>query len=394
MVLSNPDKALIHADILLKGNHNLSCQHRLGYLGESTGNHCKNFLSLFEKIGSNVAILNNSTKATGQGCKLYERHLHPEKSGPFFNKVMRVRKQLFGICSGSYFNILKKFLVENRPQCIIAYWGTNPFADIVSIKKFDPSIKIILNVLCHPMGLKRTSILWQNILFRVNLRFIDGLIFSSRTMEHYFERHVLFGSTIPTLVSPPLFCSSYFPVLQSKCCPQSPNLIFLGRMDWWEGQPTDNVNKNLNELMDNGIHIYHVKKGTPPYHAFRHLFEPIPFHELNGFANQFDASLIVYNLEACKRDDRFRITIPDRLLGSVTMGIPIAIPDRGYDACKEFLRDYEAVIEFSNPQDLKQKLSNREYIRELKRLAFKNSNRYHGERELPNLIKFISDILL
>ena len=148
-------------------------------------------------------------------------------------------------------------------------------------------------------------------------------------------------------------------------------------MDWWAGQPCDNVHNELSDIMDQKVFVYHSDKtGTLPFHPFRRVFAPMPLWSLISFATQFDASLITYNLDACKDHDRFKTTIPDRLVASVAAGIPIAIPKNGYDASKEFLRQYDAVIEYTSSKDLSEKLHDGTYIKMLKSKAMECASLY------------------
>jgi hypothetical protein len=84
--------------------------------------------------------------------------------------------------------------------------------------------------------------------------------------------------------------------------------------------------------------------------------------------------------------------VPDRLVASVAAGLPIAIPREGYEACKEYLRGYRAVIEFETPAHLASKLSDREEVGRLKNLAWEDRRRYVGEQHLKELIPFLVDV--
>jgi hypothetical protein len=113
---------------------------------------------------------------------------------------------------------------------------------------------------------------------------------------------------------------------------------------------------------------------------------------LISFATQFDASLIVYNLEACRRKDRFKVTVPDRLVAAVAAGIPIAIPEADYDACEEYLANFRAVIPFRSTGELKDQLSDRARMQALKLMAWEDSRLYAGEDHLDPLVRLIAEV--
>ncbi|MFH1460565.1 MAG: hypothetical protein ABIG64_09400 [Candidatus Omnitrophota bacterium] len=315
------------------------------------------------------------------------------------SKILRlitsIKCLITGITDKKYKMALRDYFKKNDIKCIIAYWGTVPFRDIISIKKINPDVKIILHVLCHPLGLTRMKVFLQNLYFRYGSKYLDGIIYTSNIMKNYFQDKVL-KKNIPSIISFPLLSKYFLPQKRKdKVFDHTPNLLFLGRMDWWAGQPTDNVLEPLENLIKAGIHIYHSDKtGDLPVSSFRHVFKPIiKLKEVIEFATQFDASLIIYNLKKCKVQDRFKLTIPDRLITAVTAGIPVAIPRDGYDACKEFLKPYQAVIEFTSFTDLKEKLEAKESLTMLANLAQENSRLFTAESQIDNLFAFIYPII-
>jgi len=115
-------------------------------------------------------------------------------------------------------------------------------------------------------------------------------------------------------------------------------------------------------------------------------------NELKNYITQFDASLIEYNITECSADERFNITIPDRLITSVTSGVPVAIPRCGYTASKEYVKKYKALIEFDSPRELLWVLNNRVRVRELRTNAQINSKLYVCSGLYNGLMAFIQQI--
>jgi hypothetical protein len=355
----------------------------IGYLGDTQTIQYENFIEICKSSNYRVfpfeaALANNSQILSRSGLS---------------RKLSMLRSFSHGTISTKYKHNLDEYLHRTKVRCIVSYWGTNTFKDIISIKKCHPEIKIVLNILCHPMGLTKHKIFFQNLLMWYENRFVDGIVFSSRVMENYFRSNGLNKNSL-CLVLPPLLSKYYFPQYRLKPVANVPNLLYMGRMDWWNGQPTDNITSQINALLDYGIHIYHSDKtGIIESHPFRHLFYPMDLKRVTEFASQFDASFIIYNLSACKQDDRFRLTIPDRLIASVTAGIPVVLPKDGYDACKEFLTEYQSVIEFETLPDLKSILLRRNEIHRLRELAQKNSQKFIFENHLESFSNFLSKFL-
>ena len=362
---------------------------RLGFVGDLKSYHSDNIIKLFKSINKEIYPLDYSLSNENSIYNIYNNFYLNSKS-KYLRRFYRVYSQLFGVKDSNYEKILKDYIKRYQVDCILAFWGINAIADIISIKKIRPQTKVILNILCHPTGLTPSKVFLQNKFLHLSAKYCDALVYSSNVMKQYIERNVLRNIKKPYLILPPFFSQDYFPDKRLPPCSCTPNLVFLGRMDWWAGQPSDNVLSQIESFMNCGIHVYHSDKtGRLPFNEFRHTFKPMSLLELKNFATQFNASLIIYNLRECRSHDRFRVTIPDRLTASVIFGIPVAIPRDGYDACKEFLKDYDAVIEFSSPHELNKKLSNHEYLINLKNSACVNSQKYIGERHLNSLYDFI-----
>jgi len=354
------------------------------YLGKPC-DQSANFEHMLRSAGLSLSVLADSSIGSNRARSTGSRHLRKT-----WSRVSRLRHQVSGDAPSEYLSAVLRKLDEDQIDCIVGFWGTNVLGDLVAIKRARPRVRAYLNVLCHPTALSAMKIAAQNWLFRKHVRHCDGLLVSSRVMQSYLQENVLRGADVPCLVWPPYLAGAYHPLQRMPDCAQTPNVLFMGRMDWWRGQPSDNVTSLLRKLMDCGTHVFHhasPRDITP--HAHRHTFDYKPLQEAVEYATQFDASLLAYNLAECERTDRFSVTIPDRLVASVAAGIPIALPDTGYEACREYLRDYEAVILFNSPESLAEQLRDRARLAELKILARRNSARYFAEQHLESLTQFI-----
>ena len=86
------------------------------------------------------------------------------------------------------------------------------------------------------------------------------------------------------------------------------------------------------------------------------------------------------------------MTVPDRLVASVTAGIPIALPAQGYGASREYLQEYGAVIPFASPAELACHLQDRRAMAHLRTAAQENSHKYVGEDHLGPLAGFLRQV--
>jgi hypothetical protein len=362
----------------------------IGYLG-GRNDHLENVTRLLGSVGCPVAALPTSTSK--------EMRRDPpvlvgwKPASTLWRKGSRVVGQLSGTRDSHYVRSVVDLVDRNELDCVIAYWSTEMLGDLMAIKKMRPQVKLILNVLCHPVGLTNMKVRLQNWHFRKTCGCLDGLIMPGTAMREYLDRNVLAGRDIPQLLWPPYYSEYFYPRQRAQPCPDSPNLLFLGRMDYYKAQPSDDVRGFIDSLLDSGVHVYHCEaKGYQP-RANRHAFPYMTLPQAEEYATAFDASLILYNLDACQRTERFEVTVFDRLVASVTAGIPIAIPAEGYAASKEYLKDYEAVITFASPEELAKKLADRAEIARLRTVARQRSELYIGEKRLAPLMDFLQRVV-
>lgn len=311
------------------------------------------------------------------------------------NKTFSVLERVFGSFNSAYIESATALIDENEIECVFAYWGTRVIPYAVALKKERPNLKIILNVLCHPMGLSHSRVKSQNCYFRAMCGVFDGLIFSSRIMQDYFLEMKLLPTYMPYVIVPPVPSYSFIPQNRRPPCKDIPNIIFLGRTDWWAAQKSDVLLNAFDAIMREGIHIYYCRNKLDKAESsgYRHLFDWMEFTELSEYVTGFDASLVMYNLESCSNTDRYKVTVPDRLAASVCSGIPVAVPARGYEASKDFLGEYGAVIEFSSFQDLRSQLGDRPAISALKKRAVHNAEKYYViERYTTQLLDIIARV--
>lgn len=332
------------------------------------------------------------------GCLtvLPDSHSHVYSRGAgWASRFQRSIDQLWHTRNADYLAHVCAKLDEARTDTLVAYWGTNPLSDVLAVRKLRPSIKLVLMVLCHPLTLNNLGLIRQQWMMRRAARQLDGFLFPCAEMAQFFEQTVLSQGRPPWTILPPCWPRSF--IAKQRCPPLSdkPNVIFIGRTDLSHhtAHAADDIRGLMRELLDVGIDLHHVRSGeTDDGHPRRKPFQPLAQADLIATMGQHDASLIVYNTQACARDERFRLTVPDRLITSVSAGLPIAIPAQGYEGAKSYLSDYPAVLTFDSPQDLKQQLSDRARVRDLKEAAWSARGLYAADRHGERLHRFLAGL--
>jgi hypothetical protein len=317
-----------------------------------------------------------------------------KRSGP--SRFQRLRDQLSGTHDPEYLRYMTDTIDRAQSKLVIAFWGTTPLPDVVALKKQRPKVKIVFMVLCHPLAAERMGVARQNFFMRRAARYLDGIIYPSQEMREYFDDRVL-RRELPATVIPPCWPASFQAGTRAAAVADYPNLIYTGRTDFngWGAQTTDDTRPLMKALLDAGIEIHH---GSTPEsedgHPRRKTFKVVSLKGLIEMIGGYDASLIAYNTAAAKCDERFRFTVFDRLLTSVTAGVPIAIPKQGYAASKSYLREGGyPMIEFESPRDLHEALSDRARVNELRDQAWAVRQNYAAERHGPALQKYLEQFL-
>ena len=357
------------------------------YLGKAS-DHRDNFASLARSAGADICSISDSVSAGVYASTRAEENAPPP--GRFRSKLARLKSQLYGINDPRYIGNLVRELDKYEVDSLVAFWGTAVLGDIIAVKRLRPRTRVFLNVLCHPTALSSGRIAVQNWLFRRHAGQLDGVIASNSVMESYLHDKVLGESKTPCLIWPPYLSKRYHPCDRLLESVDTPNVFFMGRMDWWHGQACDNVTSFLCQLMNAGIHVHYSQGGLPThFHPFGHTFAYRLLADAVKFSTQFDASLIVYNIAACGSARRFSLTVPDRLIASVAAGIPVALPRTGFEACWEYLRDYGGTLAFESAGDLADQLKDRAHLESLKRLARADCKKYVAEDHARPLFEFI-----
>lgn len=308
-----------------------------------------------------------------------------------FDRMTRTRHR-------GYLAQLLQAIDRDRLDLVIGYWGTEPLSDLVAIRRLRPHVKLVLMVLCYPVGLTAASVRRQCWMMRRAGAAADGIMFPNAAMQRYFSDRVLGPGMPRSAVIPPCW-PERFQSSQPGApvgCATAPAVIFTGRTDLSHHtiHPGDDLRPLMQSLLDAGIELHHVhSKETDDGHPRRRVFQPLKQADLIVKMSGYDASLIAYNTDACQRDERFHLTVPDRLISSVAAGVPIAIPKRGYEGAKQYLADHGAVFEFEDAADLRRQLSDRSHVQAYRDRAWEVRSRYTAQAQAPLLAALLTDLL-
>lgn len=367
---------------------------RVAYLGPTrNAEQCGNFAALLEAAGMECFPIRSSESSDVYSVSLPAL---PRAASRLAGRGLRFVSQIIGTVRRDYVDSVIETIDDQRLTHIVAFWGTGPIADILAIKKARPKVKVIWNILCHPIALSGAGVTWQNWIAGRCASVCDGLIYPSEAMKQYFERNVLRPGRTHSLVWAPRLLNRYFPRQRLAPRATAPSLLFLGRVDWNSrlAQKSDDIGGFLRELLAEGIHVYHAATPESDFRRefphYQHVFDYQPLEKITEFATQFDASLVINNLAGNSRNERFDVTVPDRLVATVAAGIPVALPAAGYTACQEYLRNYPAVMVFESAADLAAQLRDRERVATLRQKAAHSTDEFQAERHLSPFLRFLA----
>lgn len=312
-----------------------------------------------------------------------------------WQRTLRRLDRFLGTRSPDYLNMLLPQLDAQGTEAVVAYWGTEPLSDLRALRRLRPHIRLVLMVLCYPVALNNAGVARQNWMMRRATQVLDGILFPNEAMKQYFVDQGLCRPDLPALILPPCWPAAFQSPLPPPPLLDHPNLIFTGRTDLSSNtiHAADDLRPLMNEVMDANIELHHVySKETDDGRAQRRTFKPQSQSDLIVRMATHDASLIAYNTAACQRDDRFWLTVPDRLLTSVAAGVPVAVPRQGYTGLKQYLADHPGMIEFDDAGHLHAQLADRALVKRLREQAWQARGQYTAERHASSLKQFINSL--
>jgi hypothetical protein len=341
--------------------------------------------------------------ATGRPCPIWvpDSHTFLRIQGGVTSASSKLLRRLdpllWGTRDARYLDMVLRKLDENNTQVLLAYWGTMPLADVLALRRARPQLKLILLALCYPLALTSKGVWRQRLAMWRASGALDGVLCPTPEMRSYLQTHDLRRQKhIHWSVLPPCWPLSYQAQARAPAVASHPNLIFTGRTDLSGStvHAADDLRHLLRHFLQAGVEVHHgSSKEFDDEHSLRRPFVPVSIAQLIQKMSGYDASLMAYNTTVCERTERFSLTVPDRLISSVCAGVPVALPARGYEACKTYLTDYPAVLTFHSPEHLQTQLRDRDQINALRDAAWMSRKSYSAQAHSERLLAFIHQVL-
>ena len=302
---------------------------------------------------------------------------------------------------------IKSALLHVEPDVIFNFYGPLAIHYARIIKKMRIEIPVVHVFNLYPCAVNNSEGIWGNLRgllcnefidYKMHLQEIEGLVFASSEMQTYVnEKYKLKNSNqivLPDLLPKSFFCESTRQ--RTEIQNENPRLIFLGGPGR-SGGKIDSLDGFFQGFATHSLHIYAgqmseavIKTGYGhkyPYFSTNQVFTG----ELGNYANQFDASIIHYNVY--KRHERFRTTIPTRFFTSLTALIPIFIKSGIFDACESFVDKYQIGTSFTDFEDLKSKLFQKDKLESYRYNCYKNVDCFQAESQSGLLSDFLHSLL-
>lgn len=311
------------------------------------------------------------------------------------DKLVHRVGRLVGTFDQTFLGGLDDTMAREGSDTVIAYWGTEPLADLLAIRRRLPHVELVLMVLCFPVALNQAGVARQSWMMRRIMRVLDGVIFPNEAMRDHFHRAGLLPEAVQVLILPPCWTGAFQSTAAQPAGLSRPNVIFTGRTDLSSAtvHAADDLRPLMGQVLEAGIELHHAQsRETDDGHPLRKPFRPMRQPELIATMAQHDASLIAYNTQACERDERFKLTVPDRLISTVAAGVPVAIPEQGYDGAKQYLRGHGGVLVFRDAPHLRRLLDDRSRVAEARAQAWAQRGSYAAERHAQPLCDFVASL--
>ncbi|WP_442505074.1 hypothetical protein SH528x_003845 [Novipirellula sp. SH528] len=353
----------------------------IGFLGKPKSDHA-------DALGSLASCINAK----------YIRIPDSPNSGAYQASKIRIVRQLYrgcmqwkGTAHRAYLKDALGAIDSNDVDVLVAYWATNPLADAIAIKRERPRTAVVANVLCHPKGFTGRSMVLADQLFRRAAAKLDGFIFPTHQMKYYFERRIFRGIQVHSTVIPPCWSGTMSPSIDIKCDYSTPSILHMGRTELKTHSRSENL---LDQLMNCGINVHYCPADPKAkQHPHQHYFARRSLPELIKFATQFPATLGGFITPSLASSRQVHLSVPDRLISSVASGVPVALPFDGYEAYKEYLHQYEAVIRFDSAEVLANQLRNPDSLRKLKELSQNTRSHYRIEAHAEQYLQFFTTVI-
>lgn len=369
--------------------------------------HAKSFLPFLSNNGYDIIVINTShwsfpKKIEESQTPIYNLY-KSSKIGLFFpHRLGWFGKAFFyGLTrNNKLINKVREIVKQNQVDILYSSWGSHNFPELSIVKKRCNALlkRTVYEFLTYPTRTYSPLVKIENYYSKDIINILGGRIHASERMLRYIRNvfHPHFGRDMVFLEC---FCKKYFyrerlSLLSEK--DGQPHLIFIG------SDPFD-IHLQIREIIRRKIHMHICETsgfdgiGGADLNRFIHMFNRFNYDRLQDgtfatFMTQFDACLVTYAFQKASAFDRFYNSIPSRFSFALTAGIPITMP-RGYlKGCEDILNENQIGFTYTDYDDLKNKLSNKELMNYYRRNAIVKSKKFNLEDNFEKIDKFLKQI--
>jgi len=295
---------------------------------------------------------------------------------------------------------VEQVIMKEKIDVVWCQWGAPVLPLIAIIRNEFPNLPIIHDIIAYPTSINSIEVAFQNFFYGMIIKKINGRIHCSQQMYNYLAYRFNLEQQGKDLFFPLYFSSSFFfqkrlPLLSAR--DKEPHIIFIGRADFSNKRPCDDVRRQIREITESKIHFWLSSKnrnieknGYIHFYPWFNLSE-VMTGSMATFMTQFDACIYLHNLK--KNYAMYENSLQTRFRFALTAGIPIVMPDGYYGACQDIIEKNRIGFAYKDVRELKAKLSDRELMAEYRKNAVKASPEFTFENNFEKLDKFIKEVI-
>lgn len=282
-----------------------------------------------------------------------------------------------------------------RFDLVVGTWGLPVLEAMLAAQRVFNDAAMVYNVLTAPelplegagwriglwKGYLKLAWLAERAAYRRMLRRCHVRVHCSSEMCRYMRREYDLEQHGIDVIRVELFNRIFFPVRRrAKLSDRDnrPHVVHLGATNF-SGRGIDNLSGPFQRLAAAGINVHFASEADertegpegPFCQRFPKVGGAVPGPELAEFATQFDAAIILFNVE--REYARFRNALPTRFLFALTTGIPIVLPHGLFLSCQEYVERHDIGLAYRSERDLAQSLADPALMARLSANALRHS---------------------
>ena len=374
---------------------------RILYLAESPAYHVLNDLFLFKQFNHETLVVNaqfrvHQSPLTPPGTPLVNLYGNSRfvRGKGLETIVAKVALDALGRLRDQISDVIRRY----QPDLIYSAWSSGVHPEINSILKLQLRIPVVHRLIMYPALVPEWLIKLENAYSARILPSVNGIIAATEEMWHYIHTHVHVPDNVPHLVfweylSSNFYANQRLPLLSER--DGEPHLLFLGHGDF--SRTSEDLLQQLLQIAAQGIHVHLFNyKDDSRQSEYLHGFSYHKFEtgELATFASQFDATLVTYDRSLpLNSPATFENSPPNRFTAGIATAIPIVMPTGILPTFEKFLSKHQLGLCYANAEDLKTKLLDIDFMKELRTRIHENQEQFSYEKHWATLEGFLKEVL-